>query len=120
MTALTAALINLDIDAAQALLCDEVVLFYSNGSALAGKPAFAAAMTASWAIVSRYAYTTQGVRWLAQSDEAATVIYSFAWSGVARGNAVSGCGRGTRVFRRDPSGWRMVHEHLSSGQWPAP
>ena len=118
MTDFTAALIRRDIGSALALLTDDVVFFYSNGTAIRGKDAFAATMTASWTVVENYKYSTLDSTWVAQSDAAAAVIYSFAWSGAARGQDVSGGGRGTRVFRKEPgSGWLIAHEHLSTGQW---
>jgi ketosteroid isomerase-like protein len=114
----TAALIARDIAAALALLTDDVVFFYSNGSAIRGKDAFAAVMAASWNLVENYQYSTLDSAWLIQSDAAAAVIYSFAWSGTARGQAVSGGGRGTRVLSKTPgAGWLIAHEHLSAGQW---
>ena len=114
----TAALIARDIAAALALLSDDVVFFYSNGTAIRGKDAFAAVMTASWKLVENYQYSTLDSAWIVQSDAAAAVIYSFAWSGDARGQAVSGGGRGTRVLSKAPgAGWLIAHEHLSAGQW---
>ena len=91
MAAFVAALIRKDIGPALALLAEDVVFFYSNGSALWGKEAFAAA-----------------------------VIYTFSWSGVADGKEIAGGGRGTRIFRREPAGWRIAHEHLSAGHWKQP
>ena len=117
MAAFIAAMVARDMDAALALLTDDVALFYSNGAALWGKDAFVATMTASWKLVSDYTYTTLDAVWLAQSDTVASVVYSFAWSGVAGGNEVKGGGRGTRVFRRDNGSWRIAHEHLSTGAW---
>jgi ketosteroid isomerase-like protein len=117
MTAFVAAMVARDIDAALNLLTSDVVLFYSNGTALWGKDAFVAAMTASWKMVSDYKYTTVEAIWLAQSDSVASVVYTFAWSGVAGGNQIEGGGRGTRVFRREADGWRIAHEHLSAGAW---
>jgi ketosteroid isomerase-like protein len=126
MTEFTAALIRRDLGAALALLTDDVVLFYSNGTAILGKTAFADTMEASWQVVTDYRYETLETNWLARSDAVAGVIYAFAWSGVARGQPVSGAGRGTRLFRRDGGGalfgrhrggWRIAHEHLSAGQW---
>src|ERR1700761_1845775 len=67
----TAALIGRDIDAALALLTDDVVFFYSNGAAIRGKNAFAALMTASWKMVENYKYTTVASAWVTQSDDAA-------------------------------------------------
>jgi ketosteroid isomerase-like protein len=111
-------LISRDIDSALAHLMDEVVFFYSNGSAIRGKDAFAALMTASWKIIENYKYTSLDSTWISETDAAAVVIYSFDWSGAAGGAAVSGAGRGTRVLARKPGGrWLISHEHLSHGQW---
>ena len=110
-----AALIRRDMEAALALLADDVVFFYSNGSELIGKDAFAANMEASWKVLEDYKYSTLDPVWIAESDTAA-VVYGFAWSGMVRGQEVSGAGRGTRVLRRGPAGWVIAHEHLSLGQ----
>ena len=116
-TDFTAALIRRDIGSALALLTDDVVFFYSNGTAILGKDAFAATMTASWKVVENYKYATLETTWIAQSDATAAVIYSFTWSGLVNGAEVAGSGRGTRVFSRAPGGWLIAHEHLSHGQW---
>ena len=113
----TAALIRRDIDAALALLTDDIVFFYSNGSVIIGKDAFASLMTASWRIVTDYEYLTIESNWISKSESAASVIYSFSWSGAAGGDKVGGSGRGTRVLTHDGSSWRIAHEHLSTGQW---
>jgi ketosteroid isomerase-like protein len=111
-------LIARDIDEALAYLTDDVVFFYSNGSVIRGKHAFAALMTASWKIVENYRYATLDSAWIGETDGAAAIIYSFEWSGRAGGNAVSGAGRGTRVLSRTPdAGWLIAHEHLSAGEW---
>jgi ketosteroid isomerase-like protein len=118
ITGFTAALIGRDIDDALAHLTEDVVFFYSNGSVIRGKDAFAALMTASWKIVENYKYATLDSAWISETDSAAAIIYSFEWSGTAGGNAVSGAGRGTRVLSRTPgAGWLISHEHLSTGQW---
>lgn len=111
------AMVRRDMDAALALLSEDVVFFYSNGSVIVGKDAFKAVMSANWSVVSNYEYSTLDQVWIAQSDQVASVVYSFAWSGVANGAEVSGGGRGTRVLSNDGSGWRIAHEHLSAGQW---
>jgi ketosteroid isomerase-like protein len=117
-TEFTAALIRRDISSAMSLLTDDVVFFYSNGTTILGKEAFAALMTASWKMIENYRYQTLESNWIQQSDGAAAVIYSFAWSGIVRAAEVNGSGRGTRVFSRLPDrGWLIAHEHLSNGQW---
>jgi ketosteroid isomerase-like protein len=115
----TAALIRQDMDTSLRLIAEDVVFFYSNGSFLRGKDAFASTMTSNWKLVSDYAYSSSASTWIAQSETFAAVVYSFAWSGRVRGESVGGAGRGTRILRRDPDrGWLIVHEHLSSGQFP--
>ncbi|HVY91042.1 MAG TPA: nuclear transport factor 2 family protein [Hyphomonadaceae bacterium] len=114
----TAALLARDIDAALALVADEIVFFFSNGTTVVGKDAFAKTMTAAWSVIENYKYESGGSDWITRADTTAAVIYSFAWSGVARGQNVSGAGRGTRIFARQPDGrWLMTHEHISNGQW---
>ena len=114
----TAALIRRDIDSALALLADDVVFFYSNGTVVVGKDAFASLMTSSWKLVENYEYSTLDATWVSLSDAAAAVIYGFSWSGIVRDAEVGGSGRGTRVFRKEPgAGWLIVHEHLSAGQF---
>jgi uncharacterized protein (TIGR02246 family) len=112
-----AAMLRRDMPGALALLTEDVVLFYSNGTAIWGKDAFAANMTAAWKMISDYTYKTIETKWVVQSDAVATVIYTLAWSGKVNGKATGGEGRGTRVLHRDSQGWRIAHEHLSSGSW---
>src|ERR1700761_4318971 len=120
MAALIDALVRRDIDAALALLTDDITFFYSNGTALWGKDAFANTMTANWKLVSDYKYSTLDSIWLAEADTAAAVIYNFSWTGVAGGNTVGATGRGTRLFRKERDGWRLAHEHLTTGEWNRP
>jgi ketosteroid isomerase-like protein len=113
----TAALVGRDMETALSLLTDDVVFFYSNGSCLVGKDAFSRLMKANWNVLEDYVYSHAGEVWVAQSDTAATVIYSFSWTGRAKGQAVSGAGRATRVLKYDGTGWLIAHEHLSTGDW---
>ena len=120
MAAFIDALLRRDIDAALALLTEDVTFFYSNGTALWGKEAFAATMTANWKLISDYKYSTLDSIWVEEADTAAVVIYHFSWSGVAGGNNIGASGRGTRVFRNEHGGWRLAHEHLTTGDWNRP
>lgn len=106
-----------DLDAAMAMLSDDVVFFYSNGSVHAGKSAVRAAIQANFDSIKDDTYATHDHVWLAQSESAAACTYRFAWTGTMDGKPVEGRGRGTTVLRRDPQGWRIVHEHLSQGRW---
>ena len=117
LTEFVAAMLRRDMPAALALLTDDVVLFYSNGRAIWGKEAFASTMTANWKLISDYTYKTVETEWVVESDTVAAVIYTLVWSGKVGGKAVGGEGRGTRLLRRDGNGWRIGHEHLSTGTW---
>ena len=112
-----AAMLRRDMPGALALLTDDVVLFYSNGTAIWGKEAFASNMTAAWRMITDYTYKTAEAAWVVESDTVAAVIYTLTWTGKVNGNAVGGEGRGTRVLQRDGMGWRIAHEHLSGGAW---
>ncbi|HZL01345.1 MAG TPA: nuclear transport factor 2 family protein, partial [Caulobacteraceae bacterium] len=116
VAAFTDALVRRDMASALALLTDDVVFFYSNGTAILGKDAFASLMKAAWQALQDYRYQTVDPRWVARSPAAASVVYGFEWSGRARGEAVGGRGRGTRVLTNDGSLWRIAHEHLSTGE----
>ena len=111
------ALIDRDMETALNLLTDDMIFFYSNGSAIVGKEAFSSLMTENWKMVEDYVYSTADSVWIAQSDCVASVVYSFIWTGKVRGQAVGGGGRATRVVKNDGSGWRIAHEHLSNGDW---
>ena len=113
----TAALIGRDMETALALLTNDVVFFYSNGAAIVGKDAFSALMTTNWKMVQDYVYSAADPVWIVQSDSAASVVYSFKWTGKVGDQTVGGAGRATRVLRNDGSGWRIAHEHLSIGDW---
>ncbi len=117
MAAFEAAIGRRDLDAAMALLTDDVAFFYSNGSAHWGRDAIRTAIQANLDTIDRDNYTTRNHIWLAQADGAAGCIYSFSWSGLAGGKEAGGRGRGTTLFRREPEGWRIAHEHLSNGRW---
>jgi ketosteroid isomerase-like protein len=123
MKAFTAALIRRDIAGALSLVANDAIFFYSNGTTLRGKEAFAATMTANWQRISDYKYETRDPAWILETNNAAAVVYAFSWSAKVGDNAASGSGRATRIFRRERvglfrSGWLLTHEHLSQGSGP--
>jgi ketosteroid isomerase-like protein len=106
-----------DLDGAMALIADEAVYFWSNGSAMFGKAAIAEAMAANFAGTANDTYETLDVIWLVETDEVAACVFAFRWSGVIDGQPASGRGRGASVLRRIDGQWRTVHENLSQGAW---
>ena len=116
LAAFEGALQRADLDAALAVLSDDVVFFYSNGSAHWGREAIRAAIQANWDSLSVDNYSTRDHIWV-EGEGAAACLYSFSWTAQMDGKQVGGRGRGTTVFRRDVAGWRIVSEHLSNGRW---
>ena len=106
-----------DLDGTLALIADDAVYFWSNGSAMFGKAAIAQAMAANFGGIANDTYETLDVTWLVETDEVAACVFAFRWSGELDGQPVSGRGRGASVLRRIDGEWRTVHENLSQGVW---
>ncbi len=106
-----------DLAATVELIADDAVYFWSNGSAMFGKAAIAAAMQANFDGIADDSYDVEGVTWLAETDEVAACVFSFHWTGKVDGQEVSGRGRGATVLKRVDGAWRIVHENLSQGRW---
>ncbi len=117
LAAFEAALGKRDLDVAMTLLSDDVVFFYSNGTAHFGRDAIRVAIQANFASIKDDNYRTHDHIWLAQSDTAAACVYSFSWMGTMDGKPVSGRGRGTSILRCEADGWRIVNEHFNQGRW---
>jgi uncharacterized protein (TIGR02246 family) len=106
-----------DLPATMELVADDAVYFWSNGSAMFGKPAIAAAMQANFDGIADDTYDVVDVTWLVETEDVAACVFSFHWTGTMEGKEVSGRGRGASVLKRTSGSWRIVHENLSQGRW---
>ncbi|HEY2707463.1 MAG TPA: DUF4440 domain-containing protein [Caulobacteraceae bacterium] len=106
-----------DLAGTMELIADDAVYFWSNGSAMFGKAAIEEAMAANFVGIEDDTYDTHDLTWVAENDEIAACVFSFAWTGKMDGQPVSGRGRGATVLKRIDGAWRVVHEHLSQGRW---
>ncbi|HEY1708830.1 MAG TPA: nuclear transport factor 2 family protein [Rhizomicrobium sp.] len=104
-----------DLAGTMELIADDAVYFWSNGSAMRGKAAIAAAMQANFDSIRNDTYETLDVTWLVQTDEVAVCVFRFRWTGEINGMQTSGKGRGASVLKRVDGAWRTVHENLSQG-----
>lgn len=91
-----------DLDGALELIADDAVYFWSNGSAMFGKAAIAAALKANFDTIGDDTYETNDVTWLVETDDVAACVFSFRWTGVVEGKAVSGRGAAHRCCARLP------------------
>lgn len=98
-----------------AMIADDAVYLFSDGTSHVGKAAIADALAKNFAAIGYETYRIRDVRWLVRTGDVATCVYVFEWSGVIDGKPASGSGRGTSVLRRDGESWLVVHEHLSKG-----
>jgi ketosteroid isomerase-like protein len=98
-----------------ALIADDAVYLFSDGTAHIGKAAIAEVLRHNFATIADETYRIHDIRWLLGTDDATACVYVFEWTGMVDGKPASGSGRGTSVLRRDGEGWLVVHEHLSRG-----
>jgi ketosteroid isomerase-like protein len=103
------------LEATLAMIADDAVYLFSDGTAHIGKAAIADVLARNFEAIGDETYRIRDVRWLLNTDDAAACVYVFAWSGLIDGKPATGSGRGTSVLRRDGESWLVVHEHLSKG-----
>ena len=106
-----------DLPGTLELIAEDAVYFWSNGGAMFGKDAIAAALSTNFSSIDDDTYDVSDLTWLVESADAAACVFQFSWTGVIDGQHAAGQGRGASVFRHGPSGWQVVHENLSSGAW---
>jgi ketosteroid isomerase-like protein len=68
----------------------------------------------AWDIIKEEMYSATDVQWIAVSEQVATCIYTYNYTGYHNGKLVSGSGRATNVFTLFNNEWKLIHEHLSS------
>jgi ketosteroid isomerase-like protein len=98
------------------LIDDNAVYWFSDGSSHVGKNAIEQAIRRNFEAIKDEVYRIRDVVWVAESTDIVVCIYRFEWSGIHRGIAASGSGRGTSVLARRDDSWVVVHEHLSKGE----
>lgn len=103
------------LEATLAMIADDAIYLFSDGSSHVGKPAIAEVLEKNFAAIVGETYRIGGTRWLVNGGEAAACVYVFEWSGTIEGKPASGNGRGSSVLRRSGESWLVVHEHLSRG-----
>ncbi|MEO6012788.1 MAG: DUF4440 domain-containing protein [Devosia sp.] len=104
-----------DLDGTLALIADDAVYLFSDGSSHVGKAAIAKVLASNFNSIIDETYAIRDLSWLATSGDIAACVYTFHWSGTIDGRPASGNGRGTSVLKRNGDGWLVVHEHLSKG-----
>lgn len=94
------------------LISDEAIFWFSDGSHT-GLEEIREAFERNWRSVENEHYWLDDLEWIARGVNSASCVYRFNWKGVADGRQCSGSGRGTTVLRKEPGGWKIIHEHLS-------
>ncbi len=106
-----------DLAGSLELIDEDAIYFWSNGSSMFGKAAIAEGLKQNFASIEDDSYTVSDVSWVAESADVAACVFRFEWTGTVGGRPVAGSGRGASVLHRTHSGWRVVHENLSLGDW---
>jgi ketosteroid isomerase-like protein len=105
-----------DLARTLALIGDDAVYWFSDGTTHVGKLAIERALRTNFELIEGEEYRISEVVWLAQSADIAACTYWYDWSGRIRGTPASGSGRGTCLLVRRGNAWVVVHEHLSKGK----
>jgi ketosteroid isomerase-like protein len=102
-------------------MIDENAFFRFNDGDFVGRQAIRAAFEKTWrgdpAVKKARFYLTDIVV-LSTDDCSASATYTYNWEGAQGDVRFTVRGRGTRVLLVGPSGFRIVHEHLS--RYPRP
>jgi ketosteroid isomerase-like protein len=80
------------------LIADNAVYFWSDGSAMFGKPAIAEGLKRNFDTIRNDTYDVFDVTWLVESDHVAVCVYRFGWTGEINGVPTHGEGRGASVL----------------------
>src|SRR5262252_2126253 len=106
LSAYVAAANRHDLEAVLALIDDNAVYFFSDGSSHAGKAAIRNAIQRNFESIRNEIYRLENLRWLVETDEVAVYVYEFHWTGEIEGKPVEGSGRGTSVLQKKSGEWR--------------
>ena len=86
-----------------------------------GQDEVRAAFNQTWSTLPDEIYTMEDAQWLARDRDTAVVVFRYSYRGTAKtGQALSGGGHGTNLYKRTAAGWRLAYEHLSHDPRPAP
>jgi ketosteroid isomerase-like protein len=108
-----------NLEATLSLIDEEAIYLFSNGTVHVGKEAIKSAIGRNFEAIQDEEYSITNLTWVAKTQELAVCVYDFAWSGMVNGETASGSGRGTSVLKRWGKSWKVVHEHLSKGNFAA-
>ena len=105
-------------------LADQVIapdaLFVFTEKSHRGLDAVRAAFQNTWSILPDEVYAMSQPEWLARDRDTALVVFRYSYKGTLKsGQALSGGGHGTNLYKRTPAGWRLAYEHLSHDPKPA-
>ncbi len=112
-----------DLPAIIDLVRDDAVYWFSDASSHVGISAIRAVLESNFSAISNETYEISSHKWIVETDSVAVCLYRFNWSGTIDDKIADGSGRGTSVLVMTTDGWRIAHEHLSSGNTgfdPAP
>ena len=113
------ALATQDWDEVAPLISNNASVTFSDGSVHKGKQQVRAAFERNFAAIADETYRILDVHWLLDSDDVATYLFDFHWTGTIQGQPAEGGGRGTAVVIREGGKWQLLTEHLGPPPPPA-
>lgn len=101
-----------DFDLLEPYISKDCKFWFSSGT-FEGFAQTRQAFEKTWTMIKDEVYSLHDVQWIAESENTAVCTYTFHWKGIINDKPVEGKGRGTSCFRKEPDGWKIIHEHLS-------
>lgn len=95
-----------------ALISDNIAVTFSDGSVYTGRSKVKAAFEKNFNSIKSEKYSIENVNWLKKEESYAVYIFEYHWSGLVKGNSVSGQGVGTSVIIKENGDWKLLTEHL--------
>jgi len=102
-----------DIKQLRRLIHDDATYIFTDG-VFKGLGEILNAIKHTFDLIQDETYKISDVSWVFESDKLAICTYKFQWQGKVNGRSESGGGVGTNIIKNDGTGWKMLHEHLSS------
>jgi|SRR5262245_15432787 len=107
-----AALATHDWSRVDRLIHEDACVTFSTGTVHMGKEAVRRAFEDNFRSIMEEHYEISNVHWVRRDPRIAVYLFDFTWTGVVRGKAARGDGRGTCVIVKDGSQWQLLVEHL--------
>lgn len=95
------------------LVSSDVCVTFSDGGKHIGVDAVEKAYTKNFESIKGEHFVIENVLWIKRELDYAAYFFDYQWSGMVKGQYVSGKGVGTTIIVKEGEKWLLLAEHLS-------